>query len=386
MPDSFQVLVRDLHSGLPRRRAQAAEALGGLGDPRAIGHLVGLLVRMEGAHALGAGAVREAAVRALAQLAEPNAAGQLLLAAYVGDHNSRWMATDLIASLLASADDVCQPIFILDRVLSLPQDDVLARVTNAAEGALSRLGAPLAGPVIRALKQQQPQQRLLYWCRRALSDARLPANTYPNPLRFLAEDAGIAHALSLAARRWLFDRRPPIRAQVIAGWVREAPAAVEPLWRLVLRPELQARLWAAEAIGRIGGPETAGRLRPLLAGEDSDLALCAAVALGCMRERAAVPTLVAALRHEDSEARLASAGALRRAGAAASPAIAPLRECLAKERDREVRSACEEALRAITTALRTVPAELEASPPPAGRGTELEAGPPEAGPPGEPPV
>ncbi|MBI3947594.1 MAG: HEAT repeat domain-containing protein [Armatimonadetes bacterium] len=383
MEKSFEELARDLRSWWPRRRAAAAEALGRLGDARAVEPLL---------NALSSGAtVRAAAARALGRLRDPRAIRPLCRMMGEEDPLTRRAAAEALGGFLADTTDPGLPVQVLEFAspLTEPPSDppsflgvqLYAQTGGpdagyAATQALIRLGRPLAVPLIPALRRYQWGIDLTYWARKVRDVAGdLPAM---DPRAFLAEEAavpplvgilaGFSRGMSVLLSGWQTPRR-----DVVQGWADLAPHTVEPLFRLLAQPDRAARLWAAEALGRIGGAGVIERLLPRLDAGAGEEQVAAAVALGHAGDPRAVGLLAASLDGEDTDRLLAAASALCHAGAAGAPALGALRSLADYATDADVSSLAEEAVRAIERALRAAPAELEAAAAPEGTGTELEA-------------
>jgi HEAT repeat protein len=121
--------------------------------------------------------------------------------------------------------------------------------------------------------------------------------------------------------------------------------------------EMEVRLYAAEALAVIGGPQAVSTLLAALHNPDCEVRQPAAKALGAIRDPQAVPALLPTLRDRNARVRQAAARALGKIGnlQAASALLAALR----RGRDLMVRAYVEEALRAIRDP-QAVPALLPA--------------------------
>ena len=159
--------------------------------------------------------------------------------------------------------------------------------------------------------------------------------------------------------------------------------ACEPLLRLLVIPKVQVRIGAIEALSKIKSPRSVDPLiRTLTTDEDHEVRWVAALALGEIGDKRAIPSLLASLKDEDRYVRYGSAKALEEIGWSAEtdqekanyyiglqdwkaiermgkPAVGPLIETL-KEKNPATRAKiiellggmrCDEAKRACETAL-----------------------------------
>ncbi|MBI3948487.1 MAG: hypothetical protein HY321_21415 [Armatimonadetes bacterium] len=451
MPSKVDQLARDLRSWLPRRVRAAAEqlvrsadaraiealqaevaracrqgetpflrlrrrrlesicrALGGSGSRKAVGPLVNALGDWDAR-------VRLAAARALARMPAiaSGAVGPLIGA--LQDSDAR--VCELAALALGGIGDR-RALGPLIRVLgdrpADAGDAVAGRLDHAAGDALAALGAPLAVPLVRALRDHGglPMQ---WWVRkcaeragdealgsRADAGARSPGSSPGDPVTVLADKR------LLPVLVWLLAAvAPRARHAVIGGWVALGVPVADDLARLLRHPSLLLRLWVSEALWELEGPELeprlarpgggsdpggrlgaafalgsrgfgrqGGRVHPdLLAGLESaheEDRLSAAVALARLGDPSGLGILEEALDRECAEERWEAARAIERLGIRAGPALVALHRRLAVEGERAVRIACLGAIAHIRVLLRDVPAELEAARDPEGVGTELEA-------------
>lgn len=86
--------------------------------------------------------------------------------------------------------------------------------------------------------------------------------------------------------------------------------AMQPLSRLLTSSHHGARLWAAWALGRIGGPQAAAALAGILDDRRSEVRQQAAASLGEIADPAGVSALAKAISHRDPDTRRAAAMAL----------------------------------------------------------------------------
>jgi hypothetical protein len=123
-----------------------------------------------------------------------------------------------------------------------------------------------------------------------------------------------------------------------------ATAAVDPLVTALRHQDPDTREAAAEALGAIGDPRAAGPLQEVLSDGTQRLSLrmAAARALGDLGDPASIPALAQALHDDSAELRVAAALALGDMDDAA--AIPPLNELMAREQQRSVLEAARQAL------------------------------------------
>ncbi len=391
---TFDQLVKDLDSWMLSRAKAAAEALGASSDPRAVPLLVDALgdalsrapdewgrrARVEPILAAlrrlsGVPAAIEPLVRAFSKGdvdARRVAAGALgetgdrsvlraalepLLRA-VGDNDPEVRA--LAAEALAEAGDE-RAIGALVRALATQNVWGALQATRAQDAisqALTRLGRPLIGPVVWALGDVF-QLGIGYWADKVAKELG-PGASAGDSSDALADERALPVLIGSLAHGGL-----PSRSRVVEGWVRSAPASIEPLLRLARCNEEEARLWAAEALGRIGGESAVQALADMLRSQDTARA-AAAIGLGLAGDARGLKELIGLLH---GEMRPLAAEALGALGAQAAPALRMLQSM----QWFDPTGACRKAVQRIKSALRDAPAELEAAPAPAGRGTELEA-------------
>ncbi len=131
----------------------------------------------------------------------------------------------------------------------------------------------------------------------------------------------------------LWACRPPAELSNVARWEDQRHAPADSLRAALAAGDVQVRLAAARAAGRIGDPRLRGDLTTALDDRDPAVRAEAAFALGLLGDVAAVDTLAALLTGDDPDLRLAAADGLallphdgralmRLAGAAPAPAAA----------------------------------------------------------------
>lgn len=354
MPDNLDKLIRDLRHWSTRRSVAAAEALGNSADPRAVEALIATLPTsgMEWANTPRV----EAALVALARLGDTRAVEPIAA-----------LLDSLVPSVRATAagtlGHIGDPRAIGPLVRSLGGD--VRGSENDLMAALASLGAPLAGPIVVAMRNHYGIG-MGYWADKIARE--LGRVNEEDRLRILAEPDGIGLLI-----RSLGNEDRGARREVIEGWVRYGRTSIKPLFALVEQPDPRARLWAADALGRIADTEVRRRLPALLGSADDEKRLAAAVGLGHLGDIQVIPTLLHALQGGDEDARVAAAGALGAIGAPAAAALHTLERLEDLAAHRDDRDVYRDAIRRIRKALRHAPTELEAAAPPAGRGTEPEA-------------
>ncbi len=174
-----------------------------------------------------------------------------------------------------------------------------------------------------------------------------------------------------------FLRMIPGMRRDLAARFRSSEPRLEQMLGMFVREGLVSRLGWAVCIGLLGDGRANDRLLVFM--REDATRIPAAVALAMLGEPAAVPVLIGALGHEHPDVRFAAALALGDAGAPAGPALPMLLRMRHHDPDKGVAERCLVAVGRIEAALRHAPVELEATPAPAGRGTEPEAAMPPAG-------
>jgi HEAT repeat protein/CHAT domain-containing protein len=385
-------------------RRAAAEALGQLGDPRAVEPLIALL---EDEDSL----VRTATTVALGNLVDPRAVKPLVVRLEDEDSKVRWAAVEALGEhddrrtvepLVARLEDeewvirrtaaealgkLRDPRAVEPLLARLEDEDsdvrraaikalgeigdpramkmLLARlkdeddsVRSAAIGALGGLNNPhVVEPLLTCLADEDVSVRLA--ASKALGQLGDPRAVEPLVARLADQGSlGRGNTVSWAAVVALVrlgdpgaiapliarleDEEPLVRwaAAETLGRLRDT-RAVEPLVARLKDESDLVRQIAAIALVRIGDPRAVEPLVDRLKDEDSEVRVWAVRALGQLRDPRAVEPLVARLADEDSEVRV---WAVRALGQLRDPrAVEPLAARLVDE-DSELRDAVTEAL------------------------------------------
>jgi HEAT repeat protein len=324
VPALIQVLRKDSTGGV---RAQAATMLARIGDPRAVDPLIAALRDPKGS-------VREASVRALGELRPPTALNPL-------------------ARILADS-----PAYRGGPVLEFDPG-------RAAGEVLLRYGQPGRDEIFKALADRRPHARLN--ALQSLAESHDPR--FPRALlgRLRDADPEVLHwtVRTVGARRLRAAGKPLIAllrhpsVELVAGPAAEAlgatrdPRGLRPLLRALRSHDPVMRSFAADGLGQLGDRRAAPALlralddredmvrasaaralgllrltgttaavRRRLRDHDPYVRAVAAEALGRLRSRSSAPALVAALRDPNASVREAAAGALADVGdARALPAL-----------------------------------------------------------------
>lgn len=307
-------------------REAASDALGKLGDSRAVKSLVG---------ALGDEywPVRKAAAEALGNLGDTHAVEPLIAALraevthqagaavpvrfgytdFPGLHDS-WMVRREIVIALGRLGDAraAAPL-----VAALRDDCTWVRA-YAAE-ALGKLGDLGAVDPLRACLTDDD------------SFVRATAAAALDELSQGPDDAATGAAYWVATKQWgkcvetaaiaplicaLGDEDPAVRGGATGALVDIGPEAVRPLVDALQNPPmtLRGRSAAAEALGRIGDTRAVEPLLTLLGDRGTSVRQAAAEALGRLGDTRAVQPLVSALADHHGDVRTAAAEALRQLG------------------------------------------------------------------------
>jgi HEAT repeat protein len=170
----------------------------------------------------------------------------------------------------------------------------------AAAGKLGGLRDKRAVPaLLKALEDDDPAVRVAV----AVALARIPHPAAAEPIASAIERA----AGTKLGRTETSQTEYRALAEAIAAQGKEA---VHFLNRLLSSSHHNSRLWAAWALGRIGGPEAATSLAGVLEDRRSEVRQQAAAALGRIADPAVSHALIAALSHRDPDTRRAAAEAL----------------------------------------------------------------------------
>jgi len=274
-------LIRDWDGGV--RRA-AAEALGKLGDPQAVPHLI---------QALGDWSVREAAAEALLKIGTP-AVPALSVRAHAGEdaaHNALQAlghpALDLPQAVAQVAAQGAWGVLIR----ALPNDKV-----HEAVAGLGTLAVPA---LIQALGDRDEDVR----CAAAEALAKIGTPAVPALIQALGDSDNSVRRAACEALGAIGD-----------------PQAVPHLIQALGDSDRNVRRAACEALGTIGDPQAVPHLIQALGDNYNDVRGAAAGALGAIGDPQAVPHLIQALGDRAWWVRKAAAKAL---GAIGDPQAVP---------------------------------------------------------------
>jgi HEAT repeat protein len=347
-------------------RAWAAEILGQLGSPRAVGTLLNALgdindqVRARAAGALGklqdrqsvpqlihlmlsdpVPFVRIQSVRALGAIGDQRALHHLIDSLKDGEW---WVRIRVIEALEQLGESAVEPLYL---ALEDTDTEVRARAAMTLErlGDLDRLLERAGEGDVAA------REKLVVAGQAGVVEILIDALSHDSPrTRYaVAEILGeVSHAAVTAAliQRLTDEEAPPIRAEVVRALsnLRDETAA-EPISHLLgdphetirveavraleripvadpntllasalTDPEPRVRAGAAVVLGKVGNDDSVQSLLPLLADCDESVRAEAARALGLLRATAAVPRLLEAFHDYDVEVQVASARALGQVG------------------------------------------------------------------------
>lgn len=333
MEDPVAEQIAALRDGDWAIREEAATRLGSLKDPRAIPPLVSVLKDRDRS-------VREAAIGALTAIGEPS-----VVAMGVCLEDAELTVQEAASAVLASIADsrVREPL-----IRALASSDWIVRM-HAAK-ALGRIGHQDAVPALIPLLQDKVKavREEVAAALAAIGDAAVPALLaalqHQEWLVRLHAVESLGKSKSPQAVEALLSvvfndpdtavREDAVRALGDIG----APQAVDFLYVVMKDPRL--RLFAVEALGRIGDRRAVPVLLDVLAGrnvpeagrmvsgcgdqwsEEMMVRAAAVRALGALGDETAVPALVAAL--ESTFTRQEAAMALAKFGIAVIPHLLPL--------------------------------------------------------------
>ena len=359
-PRAVEPLARGLADAKACVRVAAAEALGRLGDPRAVEPLVRSLADagrdVRSAHREDlcwtdrdvderwAGRdVRRTAAEALGELGDPRAVESLVRYLADADAGVRVAAAEALGRL--GDPRAVEP---LTRIILADADASVRRTTAEA---LGRLGDPRAvEPLVRVLADADASvRRTAAEVLGKLGDpraveplAQVLADTDASVRRVAAEvlgRLGDPRGIDLLVRDLAAAHPSKHQDGVIALVHLGGPRAVEPLTRSLADADASVRRTAAEVLGELGDPRAVDPLARVLADADARMRWAATQALGRLGDPRAVEPLVRSLADADASVRQTAAGALGRLG---DPrAVEPLVRVLA---DASVRRAAAEAL------------------------------------------
>jgi HEAT repeat protein len=289
-------LIGILADGDADARLAAVSALGAIGDPRAVQPLFSAL-RGPDLH------VCESAARALGRIGEP--AVELLIRA-LKDSEVPWEAARALG-------EIADPRAVQPLIDSFAQTHWMIR--DAAVAALGRIGEPSIAPLLSAL--QDPDRDV----RRCAADALDRLDWKPRE-----DEAGAYYWI--AKNQWM-------------NCVEIGAPAVDPLIIVLSDPHPEVRRAAAATLGILGDEAALESLLAALRDDDGLVIAAAAEALGCLKDRRALEPLLDVLRNPHWQARAAAAEALGRIRLSA--AVEPLLTALPDDSS-HVREAIVEAL------------------------------------------
>lgn len=310
-PAAVEPLRSVLATGTGLARANAAIALGNVGDLRALEPLLSLLA--DEIHSPGSGRVAEA----LGQLRDRRAVEPLLRRVRM------YGPTDAVVEALGKIKD--------ERAIG-PLVFSLKDTTNGYKviEALERITGEQVG---RERKERWPK-----WWEENRSRIEAPAELEKNPtgnessaatvvlLEQLARAVG--DPLRVSAAEELGQRREAAAVEALCGVLGDRDArvgwaaaealgrirdarAVEPLIRAAKNPDFFGRGMAIRALGQIGDPRAVEPLLEFLKGDPADIeGSASATALGELGDPRAIPALAQALESRTSSVRISAAMAL----------------------------------------------------------------------------
>jgi HEAT repeat protein len=240
-PDVKKLLERRDIAGLTRLldhkdplvQYEAADALGNIGDEKAVDPLITALKRHEFS------GVRWKAAEALSKIGNP-AVASLIGALQYPDEDVRWKAAIALGEI--GNPDAIDPLIQL-----LSDDDRFVR--SRAAHALSMIGEPAVPPVIKALKNGNPDVR---W------SAALAAGKIKNPLA--------VEPLILA----LADEEMMVRAEAAAALASIGTPALGPLLDFLKSSKGEIRIEVMTALGELRNADAIEPLVQLLENADDD--------------------------------------------------------------------------------------------------------------------
>ena len=333
---ALQALVETEHA------SEAVEALKKSGDAQAVELLI---VALGIAHV----DARRLAAAALGYIGEPQAREPLRAALADGEPDVRKAAAQALRTLRWSPDrsEASAAYWVVmgrwDKCVEIGEPAVgplataltgaSSLVRSSAAEALGRIGSRQAvGPLIAAFKSEPVPRRP---ARRSGTKARLDVHTAAATA--LAQIGAPAAEPLTAALEQLDDGQRRSARDVL---VKIGSSAVGPL--IVALQESDAKVLAAEALGRIGDTRAAEPLIAAVADGHSPVRLAATKALGRIGDERAVPPLVALLGARRGDERRAAIDALGQIGDAR--AAEPLVAVLVESSSQQLRQAAAKAL------------------------------------------
>jgi HEAT repeat protein len=289
-------------------RSLAVEALGKIGDPKAVPGLVALLDRADQAE--------EVAIVALGRIITTDSV-KALLARYKPIADSKNFSRDMKIKEVVEGIDNPEAIPGAIEGLAMESDDS----RRGAVIILAKIGGKAIEPLLDALKHRNEKVRSGAAC--ALG--KLGENVAVEPLIIALKDSS-----------WEVRRE----AAFALGALND-PRAVDPLLACLMDNNREVRYKVAHALGNIGDLKALKPLIGRLKDEDLFVREFAAEALGKLGNSTAVKPLIACLNDEDESVRCASAEAL---GAIGDKKAIEALEKLMADKSVYVRKAAEEAL------------------------------------------
>jgi len=305
-PGGIDLVAPLIHDPSPEVRAEAASAIGRLGDADAAMLLFELL-------ADESELIQESAMGALSRMPRERVTPLLLRALESDDEQVRIRAAETLGLLRDPATAAA-----LVRLADDAREDVRRAAVKAlgeleAEGVADLLRRSLGDPSSRVRqqaalslgKQQDPEA----------TDDLIPLLADPDPrMRFVAlralglirSPAPVPHLIP-----FLSDERKELRFAAVEslGAIR-APEAAQPLVAVLSDPDRNLRRAAAESLGSIADPRAVPPLLVALEDDHWSVRCAAATALGRIGNSKAVPALLRRLSDEDITVRRVVASAL----------------------------------------------------------------------------
>jgi HEAT repeat protein len=226
-------LARLLEHTDPLVQYEAAEALGDLGDEKAVGPLINALKRDEFS------GVRWKAAEALSKIGNP-AVGPLIAALQYPDDDVRWKAAIALG-------EIGNPEAVAPLVRLFSDDDRFVR--SRAAHALSMIGEPAVLPLLQILKNIDPGVR---------RGAALALGKIKNPIA--------VEPLIFA----LADEEAMVRAEAAAALAAIGTPALAPLMSFLKGTQGETRIEVMTALGELRNADAIEPLVQLLENADDD--------------------------------------------------------------------------------------------------------------------
>ncbi|NLA39184.1 MAG: HEAT repeat domain-containing protein [Methanomicrobiales archaeon] len=269
--DTMRLIAR-LSSRDPETRYHAAGCLGDARETAAVEPLAALLADPESG-------VRWKAAEALGKLGSP-AVGPLAASLKNGNVDVRWMAA-------VALGDIADPAAIPALAEALNDEDAYVRSRSAL--ALAAIGKPTEEMLITSLSTGSERVR---WGA-ALALGRI----------------GGAEAIG-ALIGALHDPGEDVRRRAVSALRDAGEEAVPALVEALRAGDPDTRQGVTAALSQIGKPAVSALIEALQAGEDPEVCIGAALALGRIGDPAAVDALIGALNSDEEGLRLAAREAL----------------------------------------------------------------------------